>query len=78
MRVEGSLGHLNNEQAAHFLMHVEQEQLQYVVATHISEQNNQADLAIQNICSALQCEPDWVIMADQETGFDWCQLTSAQ
>ncbi len=74
VRVEGMLGHLNNEQAAQFLMQVDQEQLQFVVATHISEQNNQANLAIQNISSALDCDSDWVIMANQETGFDWCQL----
>ncbi|MGR6874677.1 MBL fold metallo-hydrolase [Pseudomonas sp. HK3] len=78
VRVEGSLGHLNNEQAAQFLMQVEQEQLQYVVATHISEQNNQAELAIQNICSALGCDPQWVIMANQETGFDWRQLAPVE
>lgn len=78
VRVEGQLGHLNNEQAADFLSRIQQEQLQYVVATHISEQNNQADLAIQNICSALNCDPEWVIMANQETGFEWCELNAAQ
>ncbi|NVK37163.1 MAG: MBL fold metallo-hydrolase [Gammaproteobacteria bacterium] len=75
VRVEGNLGHLNNEQAAHFLTQIEQKQLQFVVATHISEQNNQRELAINSISAALSCRSDWVIMADQEVGFDWCELT---
>jgi len=75
VRVEGNLGHLNNEQAAHFLTQIEQKQLQFVVATHISEQNNQRELAINSISAALNCRSDWVIMADQEVGFDWCELT---
>lgn len=78
VRVEGPLGHLNNEQAAYFLTQIETDQLQYVVATHISGQNNQEDLAIGNICSALKCDADDVIMAHQETGFDWCELTFQQ
>lgn len=78
VRVEGPLGHLNNEQAAYFLTQINQSQLQYVVATHISEQNNQTALAIQNICTALACEADDVIMANQESGFDWCELTHQQ
>tara|TARA_B100001063_G_scaffold107659_1_gene100428 strand:- start:43 stop:840 length:798 start_codon:yes stop_codon:yes gene_type:complete len=78
VRVEGPLGHLNNEQAAYFLTQIETDQLQYVVATHISGQNNQEDLAIGNICSALKCDADDVIMANQETGFDWCELTFQQ
>ncbi len=75
VRVEGHLGHLNNDQAAYFLSQIQHEQLQFVVATHISEQNNQRELAIGSICSALNCQSDWVIMADQEVGFDWCELT---
>lgn len=75
VRVEGNLGHLNNDQAAYFLSQIQHEQLQFVVATHISEQNNQRELAINSICAALNCRSDWVIMADQEVGFDWCELT---
>jgi len=77
VRVEGPLGHLNNEQAGYFLSQIEQDRLQYVVATHISEQNNQKALAIQNISQALSCDPSWVIMAEQETGFDWCEFNAS-
>lgn len=77
VRVEGPLGHLNNEQARYFLSQIEQDRLQYVVATHISEQNNQKALAIQNISQALNCDPSWVIMAEQETGFDWCEFNAS-
>jgi len=75
VRVEGHLGHLNNEQAYEFLTKTQLKQLQFVVATHISEQNNTVDLAINSIARALNCEPEFVILATQESGFDWCELT---
>lgn len=75
VRVEGNLGHLNNEQAHYFLTQISKSSLQYVVATHISEQNNKQELAIESISRALNCDPEFVIMATQEFGFDWCELT---
>ncbi len=73
-RVEGHLGHLNNEQAGQFLKQVDTSKLQYVVATHISGQNNRIDFAVNSICRSLECESDWVIVADQNTGFDWREI----
>ena len=73
-RVEGHLGHLNNEQAAQFLESVDTSDLQFVVATHISGQNNRVDYAVNSICKGLGCESDWVIVANQETGFDWREI----
>ena len=73
-RVEGHLGHLNNEQAGQFLSGVDTSKLQYVVATHISGQNNRVDFAVNSICRSLKCESDWVIVADQDAGFDWREI----
>ncbi|MEY8263926.1 MAG: MBL fold metallo-hydrolase [Bermanella sp.] len=73
-RVAGNLGHLNNVQAAEFLRRIDCEKLQHVVATHISEQNNSIELAVSQICSALNCEADSVVVADQRSGFDWLQM----
>ena len=75
VRVEGDKGHLNNEQAYYFLTQLNKASLKYVVATHISEQNNKTELAIESICRGLNCDPEFVIMATQENGFDWCHLT---
>lgn len=70
-RVEGHLGHLNNQQAMQFLSQVDCRQLQYVVATHISEQNNKIEFALDAICRGLGWRQDQVIVANQQHGFDW-------
>jgi len=74
VRVAGNLGHLNNVQAGEFLKHVDCEKLQHVVATHISGQNNSVELAVDSICRSLNCETDFVVVADQATGFDWLEM----
>lgn len=73
-RVEGHLGHLSNEQAGQFLHHIDHSQLQYLVATHISEQNNQLELAVDRISSSFSWSSDSIIIARQDSGFDWCEL----
>jgi len=74
VRVEGSLGHLNNQQAMHFLNNVNCENLKFLVATHISEKNNNTAVAIDAISNGFPWEKDFVIMATQENGFPWCEL----
>jgi len=73
-RVGGPLGHLSNAQAAQFLHSVNHDNLKYLVATHISEQNNDRTKAIAAISEPFDWSEDFVIMADQEKGFDWCEL----
>lgn len=73
-RVEGPLGHLSNEQAGQLLQNIDHSQLQYLVATHISEQNNRLDLAVGHISASFSWSADSIIIARQETGFDWCEL----
>ncbi len=74
VRVAGDYGHLNNDQAGQFLKHINCDNLQHVVATHISGQNNSVDLAVGSICSSLNCPSEQVVVADQATGFDWLEL----
>jgi phosphoribosyl 1,2-cyclic phosphodiesterase len=73
-RVAGNYGHLSNQQAAELLLQLDQKQLQHLVASHLSEQNNCPDLARQTLADSLNCTPDWVTLADQEAGFGWRQL----
>lgn len=73
-RVGGDYGHLNNAQAAELLGSVDLARLQHLVISHISEQNNQHDLA-QNAVKPLLT--DWqgsLIIASQKEGFDWISL----
>jgi len=70
-RVGGPLGHLSNAQAADLLVRLDTSRLQHLVAAHLSDKNNQPDLARTALATAMGCEPDWIGVADQETGLDW-------
>lgn len=73
-RVGGDYGHLSNQQAAGLLEHLEPNQLSHLVASHLSEQNNCPDLARSTLAAGLNTTPDWVTLADQDSGFDWREL----
>jgi len=70
-RVGGALGHLSNTQAAGLLRQLDGSRLQHLVAAHLSEQNNQPGLARAALAEAVDCDPDWIGVADQDTGLDW-------
>ncbi len=74
MRVGGSHGHLDNDQAATLLAAVKHDGLQHVLAAHLSRQNNTPALARAALASSLGCAPDWIGVAGQEDGFDWRSL----
>ncbi|MDH5361623.1 MAG: MBL fold metallo-hydrolase, partial [Gammaproteobacteria bacterium] len=73
-RVAGRMGHLSNEQAAELLAQMDHSRLQHLVAMHLSEQNNSESLARDTLCEVLDCEQDWIGIADQEQGFTWREL----
>jgi len=73
-RVGGDYGHLNNTQAAELLDALDLARLQHLVISHISEQNNQPDLAQDAVKPLLA---DWqgsLVIASQAEGFDWINL----
>jgi phosphoribosyl 1,2-cyclic phosphodiesterase len=70
-RVGGELGHLSNVQAANILHQLDCSSLQHLVAAHLSEKNNLPELATAALSEALDCEPEWISLADQELGLDW-------
>lgn len=73
-RVAGRFGHLDNDAAAALLAKLDAGLLQHVIAAHLSEKNNRPDLAQQALSRVLNCEPEWVWIADQESGFGWRQI----
>jgi len=73
-RVAGRFGHLDNQAAAGLLASLDNRKLQHLIAAHLSEQNNTPALARAALSGALNCEAEWVGVADQESGFDWRQL----
>ncbi len=74
-RIAGRLGHLSNEASAELVRAMDCSRLQHVIAAHLSEKNNTAELARAALSGALGCAPDWVAIATQEEGFSWREIT---
>ena len=70
-RVAGPWGHLANHAAADLLSRIKHEQLNHVLAAHLSERNNTPDLARACLSMALGCEPLEIKVANPQTGSDW-------
>ncbi len=73
-RVSGRLGHLDNIGAANILSKLDNSHLKHIIAAHLSEKNNKPELAINALSQALNCEKNWIGIAEQETGFDWREV----
>lgn len=73
-RISGRYGHLDNATAAGLLSKLDNNQLQHIIALHLSEKNNTPELAGHALASALGCASEWVGIASQESGFDWRQV----
>ncbi|MBT7369340.1 MAG: MBL fold metallo-hydrolase, partial [Gammaproteobacteria bacterium] len=74
-RVSGDYGHLNNQQAVELLTDMNLGGLQKLVISHVSEQNNLAELAVSAVEPHLV---DWageLIVADQHEGIVWTSLS---
>jgi phosphoribosyl 1,2-cyclic phosphodiesterase len=70
-RIAGRFGHLDNAAAADLLARLDHRRLAHVVAAHLSQDNNTPELARGALASVLGCDPGWIGVADQDTGFDW-------
>lgn len=73
-RVSSRLGHLDNKTSANLLSRLDVSRLKHLLAAHLSAQNNSPHLAKTALSTVLNCEPEWIGIADQEQGFDWRQL----
>jgi len=73
-RVGGRHGHLSNAQAAELLGRLDNSKLQHLVAAHLSEENNQPQLAQQALANVLGCEIGWIGIAEQDAGLEWREV----
>lgn len=73
-RVAGDLGHLCNQQSATLLEKITTDQLQYLIAAHLSEQNNLQEIAINALSLASGRPAEQIYVADQKLGIDWCEI----
>lgn len=76
-RVGGRLGHLDNASAAALLARLDNRRLQHIIAAHLSSKNNLPELARAALSAVLNCAPEWIGVADQQTGFAWRSVTQA-
>lgn len=70
-RVGGRHGHLSNVQAAALLAQLDSRRFQHVVAAHLSEKNNHPHLARRALAAVMNCDDEWIAVADQEQGLAW-------
>ncbi len=70
-RVGSDQGHLSNAQAAGLLQKLDNSKLQHVVAAHLSEKHNTPQLARQALSEVLNCDPEWIAVAEQQQGLAW-------
>lgn len=70
-RVGGRLGHLDNQSAATLLSKLDNSKLKHIIAAHLSAKNNTQALAKQALSAVLNCELNWVGIAEQDIGFAW-------
>jgi phosphoribosyl 1,2-cyclic phosphodiesterase len=74
-RIAGRFGHLDNAAAAELLTQIDSSRLRHIVAAHLSQENNTPALATAALAAALNCEPGWIGVADQDNGCSWRQMT---
>lgn len=70
-RVAGRFGHLSNSEAGHLVAALDRSRLRHLIAAHLSQQNNRAELARRALATAAGCSDDWIGVACQDEGFAW-------
>ena len=73
-RVAGPYGHLSNTSAAEIASAVKHPGLRYVVAAHLSVQNNRPALAQAMLAEALSCTEGDIVVAGPDNGCGWLQV----
>jgi phosphoribosyl 1,2-cyclic phosphodiesterase len=70
-RVGGAWGHLAHEDAAAIAQALQPRGLKQVMAAHLSEQNNRAEIVRRVLSSALACDEAQILVADGPSGSGW-------
>lgn len=73
-RIAGRFGHLANRAAADLLARLDTRRLRHLVAAHLSQQNNRAQIARAALAAAIGWDGDAIGIADQDEGFGWRRL----
>jgi len=75
LRIGGDHGHLSNAQSARLLARLDTGRLQHLVAAHLSESNNHPQCVRDALSGALGCSPEEIVVASQDDGVGWRELS---
>ncbi len=73
-RVAGSYGHLSNEQASAILNEIQHAELQTISIAHVSDKNNNKELALESLRAVLMNKSITISIIDQLNGIDWQEI----
>jgi len=73
-RVSGRYGHLSNVAAGNIASAITHSRLKYLVAAHLSTQNNRPELAHGVMLKALGCQRSDIVVAGAASGTPWLQI----
>lgn len=73
-RVGGDWGHLSNAQAAGLVGRLNHPELNWVMAAHLSAENNRPDLAQDSLATPLNCPIDSIHVALQNSSTGWLNV----
>ena len=73
-RVGGRFGHLSNDTSAEILAACMHSGLHYLVAAHLSAQNNRPELVRQTLAQVWGREEGQIVVADAASGFGWIHI----
>ncbi len=73
-RIAGRFGHLDNCAAAELLGRLDNGKLKHLAAAHLSHENNRPELARAALAAVMNCEPEWIAIADQDDGLPWREM----
>jgi phosphoribosyl 1,2-cyclic phosphodiesterase len=74
-RISSKFGHLDNATSAILLSRLNNSKLQHLVGAHLSAQNNTPELVRRALSQVLDCDENWIGIADQATGFTWREIS---
>lgn len=74
-RIGGAYGHLSNQTSSEILAAIDRTRLKTVIGAHLSSQNNTPALAREALCSVVDSQHTAIVIACQQEGFDWVNIS---
>ncbi len=73
-RIGGRYGHLCNLEASRILKSIQNNNLNFVGAAHLSDKNNDPDIVKKILSNAINKDESFIKIIDQENGHNWAKV----